>query len=75
VEAARLSEHVWRTTGGNPFVVIEAMRAAAHEALSPGLEGLSLPERVRESHGLERGNPTGSRVSRQSWSGSRSMLS
>jgi tetratricopeptide (TPR) repeat protein len=29
-------------------VVIEAMRAAAHEVLSPGLEGLPLPERVRD---------------------------
>ncbi len=45
---AHLSEQVWRASGGNPFVVIEAMRAAAHEALSPGLESLSLPERVRD---------------------------
>ena len=44
---ARLSEQVWRTSGGSPFVVIEAMRVAAHEALSPGLEALLLPERVR----------------------------
>jgi tetratricopeptide (TPR) repeat protein len=45
---AHLSEQVWRASAGNPFVVIEAMRAAAHEALAPGLEGLSLPERVRD---------------------------
>ena len=50
---ARLSEQVWRTSGGNPFVVIEAMRAAAQEALSPGLEGLSLPERVRDIIGRQ----------------------
>ena len=52
--AAGLSEEVWRTSGGNPFVVIEAMRGApAHEALSPGLEGLSLPERVRDIPGRQ----------------------
>jgi DNA-binding SARP family transcriptional activator/tetratricopeptide (TPR) repeat protein len=50
---ARLSEQVWRTSGGNPFVVIEAMRAAAQEALSPGLEVLSLPERVRDIVGRQ----------------------
>jgi predicted ATPase len=44
----RLSEQMWRTSGGNPFVVIEAMRAATQETLSPGLERLSLPERVRD---------------------------
>jgi DNA-binding SARP family transcriptional activator len=52
---ARLSEKIWRTSEGNPFVVIEAMRAADHRALSPGpetlspeFEMLSLPDRVRE---------------------------
>jgi DNA-binding SARP family transcriptional activator len=45
---AHLSEQVWRASGGNPFVVIEATRAAANKALSPYLEGLSLPERVRD---------------------------
>ena len=53
VAAARLGEQVWRTSGGNPLVVIEAMRAAAHEALSPGLERLSLPERVRDIIGRQ----------------------
>jgi DNA-binding SARP family transcriptional activator len=43
-----LSEQIWRTSEGNPFVVIEAMRAEDHGALSPGPEGLSLPERVRD---------------------------
>jgi predicted ATPase len=51
--AARLSEQVWRTSEGNPLVVIETMRADAHEALSPGLEGLSLPERVRDIIGRQ----------------------
>ena len=50
---ARLGEQVWRTSGGNPFVVIEAMRAVAQEALSPGLELLSLPERVRDIVGRQ----------------------
>jgi tetratricopeptide (TPR) repeat protein len=45
---ARLSEEVWRTSGGNPFVVVEAMRAAAHEGLAPGLGAKSVPERVRD---------------------------
>jgi predicted ATPase len=47
VEVARLSDRVWRTSAGNPLVVIEAMRAAAHDALSPELDTLTLPERVR----------------------------
>src|SRR5262245_23210180 len=51
--AARLREHVWRASGGNPFVVIEAMRAAAHDALSPDLERLPLPERVRDLVGRQ----------------------
>jgi DNA-binding SARP family transcriptional activator len=50
---ARLTEQVWRTSSGNPFVAIEAMRAAAQEALSPKLEGLSLPERVRNLIGRQ----------------------
>ncbi len=45
---ASLSEQVWRTSGGNPFVVVEAMRSAAYEALSPRLEALPPPERVRD---------------------------
>ncbi len=44
---------MWRTSGGNPFVVIEAMRAAAHGALAPGLEALSLPDCVRDLIGRQ----------------------
>jgi DNA-binding SARP family transcriptional activator len=44
---ARLGEEIWQTSVGNPLVVVEAMGAAAHDAVSPGLENLSLPERVR----------------------------
>src|SRR5262249_31950453 len=45
---AELSEQIWRTSEGNPFVAIEAMRAAARDALPPGLEALPVPERVRD---------------------------
>ena len=50
---ARLCEQVWRASEGNPLVVIEAMRAAAHEALSPGPDKLSLPTRVRDIIGRQ----------------------
>jgi tetratricopeptide (TPR) repeat protein len=50
---ASLGEQVWRTSGGNPFVAIEAMRAAAQEALAPGLEAVPLPERVRDMIGRQ----------------------
>jgi DNA-binding SARP family transcriptional activator len=50
---ARVGEQVWRTSEGNPFVVIEAMRAAAREALSPGLEGWAIPERIRDIIGRQ----------------------
>jgi DNA-binding SARP family transcriptional activator len=53
VVVARLGEQVWRTSGGNPLVVVEAMRAATQDALSPGLEGLSVPERVRDIIGRQ----------------------
>jgi AAA ATPase domain len=49
-ERARLSEQVWRTSGGNPFVVIEAMRAAAEEALSPGARGAISARTSPEHH-------------------------
>ena len=48
VAVARLSDEVWRLSGGSPLVVVEAMRAAAHEALPPDLAMLSLPELVRD---------------------------
>jgi DNA-binding SARP family transcriptional activator len=44
----RVSEDVWRTSAGNPLVVIEAMRLAAQQMLSAGLAVLPLPERVRD---------------------------
>jgi DNA-binding SARP family transcriptional activator len=45
---ARLEERIWMLSEGNPFMIVEAMRAA-HEGR--GLEtagGLQLPERIRE---------------------------
>jgi DNA-binding SARP family transcriptional activator len=53
VAVARLGEQIWRASEGNPLVVIEAMRVAAHETLSPGLEMLSVPERVRDIIGRQ----------------------
>ena len=38
---------------GNPLVVVEATRAAAHETLSPGLDKLALPKRVRDIIGRQ----------------------
>jgi tetratricopeptide (TPR) repeat protein len=52
-KAARLGEEVWRASGGNPFVVVEAIRAATQRALSPGLEGLPLPERISDIIGRQ----------------------
>jgi DNA-binding SARP family transcriptional activator len=48
VTVARVAEQVWLTSGGNPLVVIEAMRAFSRGALSSGLDRLSVPERVRD---------------------------
>ena len=53
VTVTRLGEQIWRASEGNPLVVIEATRVAAHEALSPGLEMLSVPERVRDIIGRQ----------------------
>jgi tetratricopeptide (TPR) repeat protein len=52
-EVARLGEEVWRTSEGNPLVVVEATQAATQDALSAGLAGLSLPDRVRSIIGRQ----------------------
>jgi len=44
----RLEEQVWAASEGNPFVVVETMRAHQEGGLRPGAGTLSLPERVRE---------------------------
>jgi DNA-binding SARP family transcriptional activator len=55
VTVTRLGEQIWRASEGNPLAVIEATRVAAHEALSPDLETLSVPERVRDIIGRQLG--------------------
>ena len=45
---ARLGAQAWATSGGNPFVAVETVRARAEgAALAPGA-ALALPQRVRE---------------------------
>lgn len=45
---ARVGEHVWRTSRGNPLVVVEIMRAVSRGTLSPSVDQLSVPEGVRD---------------------------
>jgi tetratricopeptide (TPR) repeat protein len=44
--AARVAELAWQASEGNPFVVVESVRAIGDEALRGAV--LSLPERVRD---------------------------
>ncbi len=44
---SRREEHVWRISEGNPFTVVEVVRAL-HNAPSPLADTLALPERVWE---------------------------
>lgn len=44
----RLAERVWQTSEGNPFVVVECMRASGRETERGSAAALSLPERVRD---------------------------
>jgi DNA-binding SARP family transcriptional activator len=44
---ARLGEKVFRTSQGNPFVVVETMRALADGSMSEGAVGAVMPDRVR----------------------------
>src|SRR5262249_10286039 len=52
----RVGEHAWHTSSGNPFVVVETVRAHAQGATLGQGRGLGLPERVRDVVGrrLER---------------------
>jgi DNA-binding SARP family transcriptional activator len=43
----RLAEHVWRTSEGNPFMVVETVRALQGRELAPG-EALPTPSGVRD---------------------------
>jgi DNA-binding SARP family transcriptional activator/tetratricopeptide (TPR) repeat protein len=45
---ARLSERLWATSEGNPFVIVETMRALDDGALTETAPSLPLPERVRQ---------------------------
>jgi tetratricopeptide (TPR) repeat protein len=47
-DLACLGEEIWRNSEGNPFVVVETMRALDQGVLSRASTTLSLPERVRE---------------------------
>jgi DNA-binding SARP family transcriptional activator len=52
----RVGEHAWQASEGNPFVVVETVRAHAQGATLDQGRGLGLPERVRDMVGrrLER---------------------
>jgi DNA-binding SARP family transcriptional activator len=43
----RLAERIWQTSEGNPFVVVEAMRAVGEDAALRPDAALAVPERVR----------------------------
>jgi len=45
---ARLDEQIWRMSDGNPFVVVETVRAIQEGASFHASEKLLLPERVRQ---------------------------
>jgi tetratricopeptide (TPR) repeat protein len=47
-DLVQLGEEIWRTSEGNPFVVVETMRAVNQGLASPGSANSSLPGRVRE---------------------------
>src|SRR5262245_4194818 len=45
---ARLSERLWAASEGNPFIVVETMRALDDGAATEAAPNLPLPERVRQ---------------------------
>jgi DNA-binding SARP family transcriptional activator len=45
---SRTAEHVWRQSEGNPFMVVELMRALDEAGRARAAAALSLPERVRQ---------------------------
>src|SRR5262249_23064382 len=45
---AQLGGHIWALSEGNPFVIVETMRAHQEGQLPPTQTGISLPQRVRE---------------------------
>jgi len=61
---ARLANQVWLMSEGNPFMVVESMRALESGEIAPVHGRLPLPQRVREviSRRLERLSPRGRHV-------------
>jgi tetratricopeptide (TPR) repeat protein len=45
---AGLAERIWAASGGNPFVIVETLRAVDQGAPTPPNDALPLPERVSE---------------------------
>src|SRR5262249_26378475 len=45
---ARLSERLWAASAGNPFMIVETMRALDDGAVTETVSSLPLPERVRQ---------------------------
>jgi tetratricopeptide (TPR) repeat protein len=47
-EAARLDEQLWRASEGNPFMIVETLRALRGGEAPAGTAALPIPERVRK---------------------------
>ena len=47
-ELAALEEEIWRISEGNPFMVVETVRAVREHAGTPGTAGAFMPAAVRE---------------------------
>jgi DNA-binding SARP family transcriptional activator len=45
---AGMAERIWAASGGNPFVIVETLRAVEQGAPTPPNDALPLPERVSE---------------------------
>jgi tetratricopeptide (TPR) repeat protein len=54
--ASRLEEQIWTASSGNPFMIVETLRALRGGSLPEDTSPLPLPERVRDliAHRLER---------------------
>jgi DNA-binding SARP family transcriptional activator len=61
---ARLSERIWAASAGNPFMIVETMRALDDGAATETAPSLPLPERVRQviAGRLERLSPRGQQL-------------
>ena len=55
-EAAGLDEQLWRASEGNPFMIVETLRALSGSEAQAGPTALPIPERVRKlvAHRIER---------------------